>query len=308
MSISTRRRLRSLYRLAISSIIAVAAFSPEGMAQTFRIRPVVTGLSRPTGIEASGSGSLFFTQVPTPGVPGTMGGQNTVNEVSLANGRISVLSAGEPEPTNLAFNKGVLYWICKSAGVILQRMSNGVVRLFLGGLTKPSGIAVDPWNRVYFTQIPTPGVPGPMGGTNTVNVFNGEAVSVLTMGEPEPTDITVARDGTAYWTCRSAGVILKRTPAGVVSLLLGGLDKPVGIALDRQGRNLYWTEVPTPGVSGAMGGGNKVRVVELANMWSVVVHSGDPEPTDVTVTPNGNVYWTSSSAGLIVEAVPQRGR
>ena len=35
-----------------------------------------------------------------------------------------------------------------------------------------------------------------------------------------------------------------------------------------------------------------------------VIHRGDPEPTDVTVARNGNVYWTCTSAGVIVEAKP----
>jgi DNA-binding beta-propeller fold protein YncE len=239
---------------------------------------------------------------------GMQGGRNTVNEANLASGKITVLTQGEPEPTNLAFSKGVLYWTCKSAGVILQRRSNGTVSLFLGGLMKPSGISIDRWDRVYFTQLPTPGVPGTMGGTNTVNVSDGVTTRVLSMGEPEPTDIAVAKDGTAYWTCKSAGVILKRTAAGDVSLLLKDLHKPVGIALDHQGKNLYWTEVPTPGVPGSMGGRNTVNELDLKTMITTEVDFGDPEPKDITVAPNGNLYWTCSSAGVIVEAERLGGR
>ena len=308
MPINTKRFLRLRHRLTISVILALVGYSADGLAQSYQTQVVVSGLSRPTGIESAGSETLFFTQLPTPGVPGTQGGRNTVNEVNLATGSIAVLTRGEPEPTNLAFIKGILYWTCKSAGVILQRLSNGAVSLFLGGLNHPSGIAVDGWNRVYFTQLPTPGVPGPMGGTNTVSVSDGVTTHVLTMGEPEPTDIAVAKDGTAYWTCKSAGVILKRTAAGVVSLLLSGLDKPVGIALDRQGKKLYWTEVPTPGVSGLMGGRNRVNELDLETILTAVVDFGDPEPTDITVAANGNLYWTCSSAGVIVEAKRVGGR
>lgn len=296
------------HRLTLSGILALVCYSADGLAQSYETRVVVSGLSRPTGIEAKGSGTLFFTQLPTPGMSGMQGGRNTVNEVNLASGTITVLTQGEPEPTNLTFSKGVLYWTCKSAGVILQRLSNGAVSLFLGGLMKPSGISVDGWDRVYFTQLPTPGVPGTMGGTNTVNVSDGVTTRVLTMGEPEPTDIAVAKDGTAYWTCKSANVILKRTPDGVVSMLLSGLDKPVGIALDHQGKNLYWTEVPTPGVSGSMGGRNKVNELNLETMSTSLVNIGDPEPTDITVAPNGNLYWTCTSAGVIVEAERLGGR
>jgi hypothetical protein len=37
-----------------------------------------------------------------------------------------------------------------------------------------------------------------------------------------------------------------------------------------------------------------------------VVDFGDPEPRDVTVALNGNVFWTCSSAGVIVEARKKR--
>jgi hypothetical protein len=38
------------------------------------------------------------------------------------------------------------------------------------------------------------------------------------------------------------------------------------------------------------------------------VDEGDPEPTDVAVAKNGSVYWTCTSAGVIVEAKPVRKR
>ena len=155
---------------------------------------------------------------------------------------------------------------------------------------------------MYLTQIPTPGVPGPDGGLNTVSVTDGTTIEVLTLGEPEPTDITVDRHGTAYWTCKSAGVILKRTHAGDVSLVLSDLNQPTGIALDHRGGNLYFTEVPTPGIPGSMGGQNAVRVLDLRSHALKLVDAGDPEPTDITVAPNGTVFWTCTSAGVIVEA------
>ncbi len=152
--------------------------------------------------------------------------------------------------------------------MILERNRRGDVSLFLGGLTRPSGISVDRWGSVYFTQLPTPGVPGNNGGTNTVNVSNGETTLTLTTGEPEPTDIVVSRCGTSYWTCKSAGVILQRTAEGVVSLLMNGLNKPTGIALDDRRGRLYFTEVPTPGMSGGNGGSNRVLAIDL-DRWSV---------------------------------------
>src|SRR5688500_38786 len=143
-------------------------------------------------------------------------------------------------------------------------------------------------------------MPGVAGGTNRVVAFDGTTKTVLHMGEPEPVDIAVARNGDLYWTCKSAGVILKQS-GGVTTQLLTGLDHPVGIALDHKDRALYFTEVPTPGVGGMMGGRNKIWRVNLADGTRELIHQGDPEPTDITVARNGNLYWTCTSAGVIVE-------
>jgi streptogramin lyase len=295
--------------LGLTAAVLVSCWTGSRLyAEEYQTAVVVSGLDRPTGIAVQGSEILYFTQLPTPGVPGSMGGTNTVDRIVLGTGEVETLTMGEPEPTNLALGPdGTLYWTCKSANVILERSRSGEVGLFLGELSRPSGISVGRDGDVYFTQLPTPGVSGMMGGTNTVNVSDGTTIETLTMGEPQPTDIAVAKDGTVYWTCKTANVILRRTPDGTVSLLLGGLDSPVGIALDHRNEKLYFTEVPTPGVPGSLGGRNKVNELDLETMTLSIVGFGDPEPTDVAVGRNGHVYWTCSSAGVIVEATPIAG-
>ena len=292
--------------------IGAAAFSlalllngAAAQAQDFTTRVIARGLHRPTGIVAGGEEQIYFTEVPNPGVPGA---GNAVKVLDTGDGTITTLHTGEPEPTNLALDReGNLYWTCKSAGVILEQDNNGNTTKLLMGLAKPSGVALDGRGNVYFTQIPTPGVPGTNGGTNSVSVYDGTATTVLHMGEPEPTDITSGRRGDIYWTCKSAGVILDQDIDGKTSVLLSGLNKPVGIALNRCGKKLYWTEVPTPGVGGANGGQNKVWELNLRTNVKTLVHSGAPEPTDVTVDRDGAIYWTCSSAGVIVEANAKRG-
>ncbi len=267
-------------------------------AQNYRFRVVADGLSRPLGLTVDGSETIYFSQVPTPGVPG---GANSVVKFDLDSGEFTVLHQGEPEPTNLALDRdGNLYWTCKSAGVILVQDEDGAARVFLRGLNQPSGIAVGRRGEVYFTEVPTPGI---AGGANDVVVFDGVTQTVLHTGEPEPVDIAVAKDGTIYWTCRTAGVILAQSH-GVTRVLASGLDHPTGIALDHKGEQLYFTEVPTPGVPGSAGGRNTVSRLDLTSKRIAVIHRGDPEPTDVAVARNGNVYWTCSSAGVIVEARP----
>jgi len=116
----------------------------KGRPPGYETRVVVRDLERPTGIVAQGSGVLYITQLPTPGMGGMAGGRNTVDKINLYAGRITNLTTGEPEPTNLALDRhGNLYWTCKSAGVILERSRRGEVSVFLRDLTQPSGIAVD---------------------------------------------------------------------------------------------------------------------------------------------------------------------
>ncbi len=305
-----RSPLWSLEKMLKPSAIAMGVLSMHAFcmpvhAEEYETRVVVSGLDRPTGIAVKGSSTLFITQVPTPGVSGANGGQNTVDMIRLNKSCSEVinLTTGEPEPTNLTLDKsGNLYWTCKSAGVILERSLEGNVSLFLGGLTRPSGISADRRGNIFFTQLPTPGVSGANGGFNTVNVSDGEDIEVLTIGEPEPTDIVVSKNGDAYWTCKSAGVILERTADGVVSLVKNNLQMPTGIAIDKQGRNLFFTEVPTPGLSGPMGGMNRVSELNLETGEVKVVDFGDPEPTDIAVNSKGDLYWTCSSRSVIVEA------
>lgn len=289
-------------RLIVISALAVAASCSQ--AQGYRTEVVVTDLQRPTGILVAGQGirqTLYVTQIPTPSIPGSMGGMNSVIAVRYRTGHMQTLSMGEPEPTNLAMGHGRLFWTCKSAGVILGLSPGGSPMPVLTNLDQPNGIAVGP-QGLFFTQIPTPGVPGTMGGMNTVNLFDGKAISTLSMGEPEPSDIAVAPDGTAYWTCKTAGVILKLTPDGTRTLLLDNLNSPTGIAIDHRRGDLIFTEVPTPGVPGSMGGTNNVWKYDLRHGRKTLVDAGDPEPTDVTVATDGSIFWTCSSAGVIVRA------
>lgn len=290
--------------LALIPNVVRANDSTRSRGAEYQFRVVANGLHRPTGIAVQGNHTIFFTEVPTPGVNGAHGGSNSVSQLSLFNGKVDILHMGEPEPVNITVGSdNELYWTCKTAGVILQQDDEGATSVFLSGLTKPSGVTVDRCGNLYFTQVPTPGVPGSAGGSNSVNFAFETNTVVLHMGEPEPVDIVVSKDGDLYWTCRTAGVILTRSSEdGQTRLVLNQLQKPTGIAIDHDGKNLYFTEVPTPGVSGQNGGQNKVWQYNLKTGTKTLVHGGDPEPTDIAVARNGNIYWTCSSAGVIVEA------
>jgi hypothetical protein len=86
-------------------------------------------------------------------------------------------------------------------------------------------------------------IPAFPGAGNRVSVSDGNMKVIVHQDEPEPTDIVVSRNGALYWTCKSAGVILQRVN-GETSVLLDGLDSPVGIALDHKGETLLIRTTP----------------------------------------------------------------
>ena len=55
-------------------------------------------------------------------------------------------------------------------------------------------------------------------------------------------------------------------------------------------------------MSGGNGGSNRVLAIDLDTHEVDVVNEGDPEPTDIAVAANGSVFWTCTSAGVIVQA------
>ena len=307
MKITSHIPHRSIGGLAALCIATLLGSIAATRADEYQTRVVASGLHRPTGIAIRGNNTIYFTEVPTPGVGG---GLNAVKQLELRWNQITTLHQGEPEPTNIALDRdGAIYWTCKSAGVILEQEEDGEATVFLSGLNKPTGIAVDRDDNVYFTEVPTPGVGGAAGGTNSVKVSDGTNTEVLNAGDPEPADIAVAKNGDIYWTCKSAGVIVEQSAKdGTTRVLARGLNKPVGITIDKEGKTLYFTEVPTPGVSGRNGGSNKVWEFDLKKGKKTLVNAGDPEPTDIAVARNGKLYWTCTSAGVIVEASPVRGK
>ncbi|MEM1067930.1 MAG: hypothetical protein AAGG48_27160 [Planctomycetota bacterium] len=288
----------------IASLALAIGLSTTARAQSFDTQILIDGLDQPTGITVDPYGNLYYTTVPTPGVAG---GDNQVVRYSLLSGRTRVISTGEPEPVNLANDFfGNVYWTCKTAGVILRsrRFGRGEPQLVLDGLSQPSGIASHPFpGFIAHTEVPSP---GEFGADNEVSVafqfFRRWFDFPVSDGEPEPVDVAMAFDGTLYWTCKTAGVILKRSPAGEIELVLDNLPAPSGIDVDSYGR-IYWTEVPTPGVFGTDGGTNRVLRYDPSSGETVVISEGEPEPIDVTVTPSGGtVYWTCRTAGVIIAA------
>lgn len=285
-----------LRTVLLASVAAVPA-----VAQSHTTSVITRNLMRPTGLATDANGTLWLTEVPQPGM---MGGLNQVSRLDNNGANQSVLVSGEPEPLNIAVAaNGDLYWTCHSAGVI-QHYTNNMRTTLLSNLDHPSGIAVGGNGTLYFTEVPTPGVNGGNGGRNRVLSWTSAGgIQVVSSGEPEPVDVAVDGHDNLYWTCRTAGVILRRDAiSNRIAPVLTGLQSPTGIACDQLGR-IWFTEVPTPGISGNNGGRNRISRFDPATGALNLIDFGDPEPHDIAVAPDGShAWWTCSSAGVIVRA------
>lgn len=62
------------------------------------------------------------------------------------------------------------------------------------GLDRPVGITVEGSEIVYFTLVPTPGVGGGANGVAKLDLETG-AITLLHVGEPEPTNIAIDNQG-----------------------------------------------------------------------------------------------------------------
>lgn len=282
-------------RLAVAALILAATGVVQAQSP-YRTSVIETGLENPRGIALAANGDLYFTEVPTPGMNGMAGGRNRVNVRS--GGSIQVIETGMPEPLHIAMSGSRVFWTCRTAGVIFERGVGPIQTM----LDRPTGLAADDNGTLWFTELPTPGMPGSMGGRNTVNRLDASGISMLSGAEPQPNDIVVAPSGDLYWTCTTAGVIVRQSASGQRSVVARGLDYPMGLAVDAQGV-LYFTEVPTPGVNGPNGGSNEVWRFDPRADTYTLVSRGEPEPYDIAVNDAGTVlYWTCSSAGVIVRA------
>ena len=201
----------------IAGLMALAAVATAD----YTVQVIAQNLPAPTGIAVRGQGpntTIYWTEVPNPGVPMM---NNAVRKMNLHTGVQTLLHMGEPDPQNIALDKfGNVFWTCRSAGVILRQSADGMTTgPILENLLRPTGISVDLHGNVYFTQVPTPGVPGNMGGMNTTNVFDGKTIHTLTFGEPEPTDIVFADD--AKFAARACTLTMKYSGSGSTVKIAG---------------------------------------------------------------------------------------
>jgi hypothetical protein len=282
--------------LCVSALLLAALGAEAG--GDVRSRVVASGLGRPTAIVAPGGDVLLVGLQPAKP---TSSEQGSVAELDVEVGDLVLRYSGPLAPAHVAVDHdGNLYWTSRSGGAIWrQDAENGTVRRLASGLHLPSGIAVDSEGRVYFTEGSGNESEGLSGN---VSMLDGREATVLRASEAEPADLAVGKGGDLYWTNATAGTIAHLATDGTLEIVLAGLDRPQGLALDEARDRLYFTEVPTPGLTGSGGGRNTVNALDLATRERTVLHRGDSEPADVAVSPSGLVYWISSRTGQVFES------
>ncbi len=266
-------------------------------AAAFTYNEVASGLSKPSGLALGGAHSLVVSQQPAAPLDAS------IARIDLRSGGVSLLGTGAAVRSGFAANRtGRLYWVDASQGALMTQGSadEAPAVLHAGTMLPATAIAVDSSDRVYLAGAAASGGMG----TAAVIVRGGSITAIPDPPGPEKTTLVAGASGDLYWTSSASGLIYHRAPDGTGSVVVSGLNAPQGLALDGAENILYFTEVPTPGVAGAAGGRNTVNALDLSSLVRTVVHSGDPQPTGVAVAPNGNVYWTSTSRGLVMVAVP----
>lgn len=271
-----------------------SSMGQTGGTAPFTVTTVASGLAQPAGIAFTGANTVTVSQQPTAPQDASMA------RINLATGAVTLFGTGTAASGFAAGNDGTVYWVDPAKGALMAQGGPGgaPAALHTGGPLPETVLAVDPANRVYLG-----GAASSAGGSAKVAVLapGSSPVGIPDPPGPEKTAMAAASTGDLYWTSSKAGVIFHVAPDGTGNVVASGLNAPHGIALDPAGDILYFTEVPTPGVSG---GRNTVNALDLASMSRTVVDRGDPQPEGVAVAPDGNVFWTSTSRGLVLRAVP----
>jgi hypothetical protein len=132
-------------------------------------------------------------------------------------------------------------------------------------------------------------------------------------GLPQSVSSTaVAANADQYQANTEEGAIYRRMAHGTSSrlgppeLLLAGLDHPLAVAPDPSGTILSFTEVPTPGLGGELGGRNTINVFDLTTRTRTVLNHGDAQPAGIALAADGTVYWANTARGMVMSACSKR--
>lgn len=137
---------------------------------------------------------------------------------------------------------------------------------------------------------------------NTLRVVDRRGQqSVLALSAPlsRPEGITRDGSGNLYVCCPEANIVVKVTPAGVLSTFAQGLQRPVGIAIDGSG-NLYVTNYVVNGW---------IAKITPAGDASILVPPGAglAQPIGCSISPDGALLVSNAGTGTVARVDPTSG-
>ncbi|MGH2497358.1 MAG: NHL repeat-containing protein [Ktedonobacteraceae bacterium] len=253
--------------------------------------------------------------------------------------KIRVLLSGKWRPDDLAFDpQGRLVFSDFYAGTVSRLNANGSVTLLFSGLAGPEGLvylsdgtlilAEQRTNRILQiapgTSAPTvlrvlPGTPSSLpckdgvdgialDPTNntlilpdspTGNVYrmslDGKTLTLLTGGIVRPVGATVDGQGNVYIADECGGAVARITPDGKKTSI-GGFGMPDDVVFDAQGNMLVIDLKPNIHAL--------IRVLQATGARETLLSKGLIEPQGLVIDSRGNIYVSDDYANTITELTP----
>jgi DNA-binding beta-propeller fold protein YncE len=292
--------------------------------------PSITSTPTPTRPPVIAASTMTATASPTStGTPGT----------TPQHFKTRVLVAGPRRPDDLIFDpQGRLVFGDFYAGTISRVNADGSVTLLFSGLAGPEGLVYLPdgtliiaeqrTNRILQiapgTTAPTvlrvlPGTPSglpckdgvdnialdPTSNTlilpdsPTGNVYrmslDGKTLTLLTGGIVRPVGTAVDKEGNVYVADECGGAVVRITPDGK-TMRIGGFGMPDDVAFDPQGNMLVIDLKPSIHAL--------IRVLQTTGARETLLRNGLIEPQGLLIDARGNIYVSDDYANTITELTP----
>lgn len=317
---SLKNRIKNDYRFSLC-LMALISFSCLSLqATSYNITVVKSGLNAPFAIAAASNDVLYFSEIPNDYnfSYDPTGEDSEIKKLDLTTGNVTSISnegnSATPYSISVA-DDGSVYWTDASMNESITKYINGVKTNVTPaqnfGFSTPVGVYAASDGYLYYCELPDFGDIG----TNTVSRILSCGQSIperIADRDPSPWDVAVSDSGDVYSTS-VVGAIIKRRVDSIDAEGMyyvpwdteenGELDSALyGLAINDDDTKLYFAQAIARGDLGNTY--NKVGVIDIATKAVTIIKEGDAEPIDITVSPNGNVYWTCRTTGQIFCATP----
>ena len=179
-----------------------------------------------------GGGKVYWTEK-------TGESAGTINSANLNGSGVTELAAIHAIPIGIAVDatNSKLYWTNSRGRIQSANLDgSGITNVIPGGLGTPMDIALSGGNA-YWTQ--------GNGSVRFVNLQGKKTIDDISTGAQTANSLVIA-DGKVYWTEKtgeSAGTINSANLDGTGAKQLLSINAvPIGIAVDTQRENIYWTD------------------------------------------------------------------